>query len=130
VIHAIDKDIKSIKGLHGDFNGVHVSIVEKDFVSEPLELNDMDGFLLANSLHYVKDKTKLFLTLRSSLKPAGGLLVVEYERVTSNPWVPFPIDFEKLKALASAAGFEKITRLAEIPSVFDQVKMYSAVLRC
>ena len=129
-VHAIDKDIKAILELPEDFKNVHVNIVRKDFVSDALELFDLDGILMANSLHYVNDKASLFDTLKSSLKPSGKFIIVEYERSTSNQWVPFPIGFEKLQTLAMSLGFKKVTKLAETSSAYSQGGMYSAVLRC
>lgn len=78
----------------------------------------LDGIVMANSLHFFKDKVKVLRHVRSYLKLSGVLLLVEYDVDLGNPWVPYPLSFESFRALASRAGFSEPQLLAKAPSRF------------
>ena len=128
-IYAVDKDRGSLRELErqyrsrfGDAAGLHV--VPADF-SRPLDLPLLDGALMANSLHFFRDKGKILEQLRGYLKPGGMLLLVEYNVDSGNMWVPYPLSFETWKALAPRAGFTGPRLLATHPSRFLH-EFYSA----
>jgi SAM-dependent methyltransferase len=99
-----------------------------DFVTEELPFNELDGILMANSFHYVKEKMAFIKKLIQALKKTGMLLVVEYDsNVPVGNWVPYPVDFLNLKILFMRAGFRTVEKLGEYPSVYGR-KMYSAVI--
>ncbi|HZK64914.1 MAG TPA: hypothetical protein VFC34_12260 [Puia sp.] len=84
---------------------------------------------MANSLHFVEDKTAFAEKLKAVLKSEGMLIVVEYDTdVPVRDWVPYPLDFLTLKALFVSVGFGKVERLSEYPSVFGRT-IYSATIR-
>ena len=66
-----------------------VDFVKADFEKNDLPLSGLDGILMANSLHYVRDKTKLIKKLEAyfSKDPVRLSLVVEYDTARYNPWV-------------------------------------------
>jgi len=97
-----------------------------DFVKEDIPVSNLNGILMANSLHYVADKTILIHKLRRHLQPDGSFLVVEYETSRSNRWVPYPVPFQDLQKLFAAAGFGNGTKLQERPSLYGSGKMYAA----
>ena len=130
-IYAVDKDRARLSELEeayrarfGDTKNLH--IVAADF-SRPLELSLLDGILMANSLHYFKDKEKILRQVRTHLKPTGILLLVEYNVDTGNLWVPHALSFESFRALAPRAVFSEPRLLAKRPSSFLH-EFYSA--RC
>jgi len=130
-IYAIDKDHARLDDLErdyrarfGDTNNLH--IIPGDF-TRPLELPMLDGAVMANSLHYSKDKEKTLRHVRSFLKPDGLLLLIEYNADSGNPWVPYPLTFETWRGVAMRVGFNEPRLLAKRPSSFLH-EIYSAAV--
>jgi ubiquinone/menaquinone biosynthesis C-methylase UbiE len=129
VIYAVDKDRSSLAELKrgferrfGEAPGLHV--LHADFETI-LGLPPLDGVLMANSLHFFKDKAVVLSQVRGLLKPGGMLLLVEYNVDRGNPWVPYPLSFSTFKTVGTAAGFEEPRLIATHPSSFLR-EFYSA----
>jgi hypothetical protein len=73
---------------------------------------------MANSLHFERDKLAVLRLVGSQLRPAGRLVLVEYDTDHGNPWVPFPLSYRSWARLAEEAGFRDTRRLASVPSRF------------
>jgi SAM-dependent methyltransferase len=130
-IYAVDKDQRHLDELKrayqarfGDSQDLH--LVHADFTHD-LDLPPLDGAVMANSLHYYKDKEKekVLWHVRTFLKQGGVLLLVEYNVDSGNLWVPHPLTFETYRALAPRAGFTEPRLLAKHPSSFLR-EFYSA----
>jgi ubiquinone/menaquinone biosynthesis C-methylase UbiE len=128
-IYAVDKDRRSLDSLarayqsrFGEPQDLH--LVHADFTHD-LDLPALDGAMMANSLHFCKDKEKVLRHVRTLLKPEGALLLVEYNIDSGNLWVPYPLSFEIFRALAPRAGFSEPRLLAKHPSSFLR-EFYSA----
>jgi len=101
--------------------------VRADFVKDPLTLPLLDGILMANSLHYVKDKPALIQKLRSYMQEESPFLVVEYDTGQPVPiWVPYPISYHSLTRLFKDYTTQK---LGERPSAYGRANMYAALVR-
>ena len=130
-IYAVDKDRSRLNGLEqacrlrfGDSNNLH--IISGDF-THSLNLPVLDGVVMANSLHYFKDKGKVLHHVSTFLKPEGALLLVEYNVDRGNPWVPYPLSFETWRNLAPRVDFSEPRLLAKHPSSFLR-EFYSALV--
>jgi ubiquinone/menaquinone biosynthesis C-methylase UbiE len=121
-IYAVDKAQQSIES---SFNDVAIEFIKADFVNEPLQFTPLDGVLMANSLHYIKDKSNFFERQKKLLKSNGQVIIVEYELEKANAWVPYPIPFNELERLLSTSGFGPVEKLGERKSIFNAQKMYA-----
>ena len=129
-IYAIDRDKSALARLEqshrarfGTSQNIHT--MRADFTGA-LSLPPLDGILMANSLHYYRDKEKLLRHIRKYLKWNGALLLVEYNVDSGNPWVPHPLSFETFHSLAPRSGFSEPSLLAKAPSRFLR-EFYSAI---
>jgi len=95
----------TLTALHADF-------------TRPLHLPPLDGILLANSLHFVKEKQPVVDSLLTRLKPKGKLVVVEYNTRQGNYAVPHPLDETDFLKLVEAAGLSEAQIVARAPSTF------------
>jgi SAM-dependent methyltransferase len=126
----VDKDRHSLKELESNhrarFHTTRNLILLKDDFSLDQSLPQLDGIVMANSLHFFKDKEKILRHVRGYLKPNGALLLVEYNVDVGNMWVPYPISFNVCRVLVKRAGFTQPKLLAKTPSRFLD-EFYSAV---
>jgi ubiquinone/menaquinone biosynthesis C-methylase UbiE len=123
---AVDRDRGALRGLERALRpgGATVRTLDADF-TKPIDLPALDGVVMANSLHFVRDKAPVLALVHKMLKPSGLLLLVEYDANKGNQWVPHPLSFETWRALADASGFSGTHELASVPSRFLG-RIYSA----
>jgi ubiquinone/menaquinone biosynthesis C-methylase UbiE len=116
---AVDRDRGALRSLERAPRpgGAAVRTLGADF-TKPIELQSLDGIVMANSLHFVNDKAPVLAKVHRMLRPSGRLLLVEYDTDKGNHWVPYPMSFETWRALADANGFTKTRKLASEPSRF------------
>jgi ubiquinone/menaquinone biosynthesis C-methylase UbiE len=107
-----------------------IEVVQGDFAAPRLRLEDTDGILMANSLHYVPDdeQAPLIARLADGVHNDGVLLVVEYDNRQRSRWVPFPVALERLASVAREAGLSLPALIGRRESAFGGT-MYAAVLR-
>ncbi len=125
-ITAVDRDAGALRSLRSQrFPGAVVDTKVADF-TRPLDLSNLNGIVMANSLHFVRDKAPVLESVRRMLRPGGSLIVVEYGADRGNPWVPHPFPYETWEKMAAQAGFVRTRLLRTIPSRYLG-SMYSAV---
>lgn len=123
-VYAVDKDKHALSQL-AQLNPAIINH-RQDFTT-PLTLQNLDGILMANSLHFVKQQQSLLKTLSHHLETNGKFVIIEYDIARANPWVPFPVPFEKLQELAARANLSKPVKVATKDSRYHR-EMYVAVV--
>jgi SAM-dependent methyltransferase len=120
-ITALDRDAGALRRLGDEvgrsYPATDLQTLTADF-TRPLALTRLDGIVMANSLHFVRNKAPVLASVREMLRPGGTLLVVEYGADRGNPWVPHPFSYSSWERLAAEAGFEATRLLKTIPSRF------------
>ena len=129
-IYAVDKDRSALRVLddayQSRFSTSRNLIPLNQDLSRLSDVPPLDGVVMANSLHFFKDKEKILRHVHGLLKPNGVILLVEYNVDSGNLWVPHPFSFETYRSLAPRAGFNEPRLLAKVPSRFLK-EIYSAV---
>jgi ubiquinone/menaquinone biosynthesis C-methylase UbiE len=124
-VHAIDRDRSSLDRIPSSHHGVSLGTHVADFSEFPWPVRDIDGILMANSLHYVADQPAFLQRCAAQLPHARRFLIVEYDTDAASPWVPFPVSSRRLATLFT--GFV-LTPLGRRPSRFRRAELYAALV--
>jgi SAM-dependent methyltransferase len=125
-IYAVDYDASALDAISDRRKDVEIRKIVGDLESPTLRLPMVDGILMANTLHFVREQSAL---LRRLMTVTDRFLIVEYERSTPHRWGPYPVGFERLGQLFREVGVEDVERLATRSSLFGGT-MYSAFAEC
>jgi ubiquinone/menaquinone biosynthesis C-methylase UbiE len=120
-IYAVDKGRRALEALARDFGNRFPDAVLHPVLADftyPLALPPLDGLVMANSLHFVREKTPVLIRLTDLLKPGGRLIVVEYNTSRGNFAVPHPLDEDGFLVLTHEVGLRRAGIQAKIPSTF------------
>lgn len=127
IIYGVDKHPSLINNVTD--NHIHITVLKADFEKDDLFIDKLDGILMANALHYVKEKKRLLEKLKPILKPGAFFLVVEYD--TDKPvekWVPYPLSYQSLLKFFNSEGYHNIHKLHERPSLYGNGNIYSSLI--
>ena len=120
-IVSVDRDqgalVDQAEALRAHFPGVAVEQRVADFTTD-LGLPPLDGIVMANALHFQRDREGTVRRVLEMLRPGGRFVLVEYDADRGNPWVPHPLSFGTWRAMALRCGFEEPTLLGRVPSRF------------
>jgi hypothetical protein len=125
IIYAVDKEKIKPPVIPVELQ-IRVEPLVLDFSREQLPLNGLSGILMANSLHYVKDKLSFINTVKTRMLSKHHWILVEYDTERSNPWVPYPVSFSGLNSLFAASGYPQGKKLNERSSVYGRANLYAA----
>lgn len=127
-IYALDRDAKAIarQREYATANDPRIQPIQADF-TKPLGLPPLDGILMANALHFIREQEAVLRQLLGALKPNGRLLLVEYELTQPQAWVPYPVPFARFRALAQQLGLSEAQRIGTRRSPSSGISMYAAV---
>jgi trans-aconitate methyltransferase len=119
-ITCIDQEPQQIEP---SINGVSLRFEKAKIEKMVFAPRSLDGILMANALHYVKDQPGFIERLESFLSPTASFLIVEYDTDLSNRWVPYPISFSRLQHLFK--DYSDVKKLGERPSVYGRANLYA-----
>jgi len=121
-IYSIDRDAGALRQqertMHERFPSARVHTIRADLARPLPDLPPLDGVVMANVLHFFREKGMLLGQVRHALKPGGRLIVVEYNVDRGNVWVPYPLSFSTWQTLAAQWGLIGTRLLATRPSRF------------
>ena len=130
VVYAVDKDAGSLASLSTWRGEARVVQVTTDFTTAfelpGLDEALLDGILLANALHFVRDAANVLARLVQRVRVGGKIIIVEYDRREASRWVPYPIPVSRWPDLAKAAGLSDPMVVATRPSAYSGT-LYAAV---
>ncbi|HXS81936.1 MAG TPA: class I SAM-dependent methyltransferase [Methylomirabilota bacterium] len=129
-VYAVDRDARSLGSVSRALAGVTIvrADLEAPFELPGAEPGTLDGLLLANTLHFMREPSDVLARLASWLRPGGSAVLIEYDQRSPSRWVPHPIDAADLPALFESAGLEPPRIVARADSAFGG-EMYVAVGR-
>jgi SAM-dependent methyltransferase len=124
-INAMDRDGAALRKIPAMRNGVRIATCRGDFTNQPWPFADLDGVLMANSLHYVERVASFIRACESHMKARRRFLVVEYDTDQPSRWVPYPLSQTRLRTLFEGAGYSSISVLRTRPSIYRRAALYA-----
>ncbi|MGA7669636.1 MAG: methyltransferase [Nitrolancea sp.] len=128
-IYSLDLDRRALERQRDEmrrrFPETILHVIVADFTSTQ-DLPPLDGIVMANSLHYQRDKDGVLRLVSGYLKPGGRLVLIEYNTDRGNHWVPYPLSYPTWETIADRNGFDGTRLLARRPSRFLG-EIYSSV---
>jgi trans-aconitate methyltransferase len=125
-IHAVDTDRRALAALPCTSHGIAIVAHVADFESDAWPRHGLDGVLMANALHYVRDQDAFLEALLSDM-PDPRLILVEYDTDSGNAWVPFPVSRRTIAGRLAGVGLTTVIDLGRRPSVLRRASMYAVL---
>jgi len=120
-IVSVDRDGGALaeqrRHMESRFPATNVRYANADFTGA-LGLRGLDGILMANSLHFVRDRDPVLRRIVGALRPGGRFVLVEYDADHGNPWVPHPLSFATWQRAAPTVGLAGTRLIGRVPSRF------------
>ncbi len=120
-IYSVDKNAASLRqqarAIRSHYPAIEVRYLNADYTHQ-LDLPPLDGAVMANTLHFQRDKDAVLGRIRSYLQPWGRLVLVEYNLDRGNTWVPYPLSYRTWQTIARRNGLMNTRLLASRPSRF------------
>jgi SAM-dependent methyltransferase len=122
-VTAVDRDTAALEELRAAvdhrFPAATLTPVVADFTSRlSAAPGSFDGVLMANSLHFVRNKEPVLRGAVSRLRHGARFILVEYGADHGNPWVPWPLSYPTWLELAASVGLHDTRKVGEVPSRF------------
>jgi ubiquinone/menaquinone biosynthesis C-methylase UbiE len=104
LVYAVDKNKAALNKMLDEYKDVIIKKIQGDFTEIKLPEN-LDGILMANSLHYVSDKHAFIKKIQTHLIEQKLFLIVEYDTDIPNQWIPYPVSLNSLKQFTEKKKF-------------------------
>jgi SAM-dependent methyltransferase len=127
-IHAMDRDRSALRKIPSAHGGVRISTHRGDFMGRTWPFDNLDGILMANSLHFVENQPAFIRDCEPRMTTRRRFLIVEYDTEEPSRWVPYPVSRARLTSLFTRAGYSSIGILRSRPSVFRRAALYAALV--
>ena len=132
-VYAVDHDQHSVRALRRlKVQGVEIVALGADLASDfqlpGVGPGTLEGWLLANTLHFMRDADAVLTTLATLLRPDGVAVLIEYDGRRPSQWVPYPIGVADLDSLFEAAMLTAPRVVARTESMYGG-ELYVAVAR-
>lgn len=127
-IHAMDRDGSALRKMPSAFKGVSITRYRGDFTNQPWPFTNLDGILMANSLHYVEDQASFIRACEPRMTCPRRFLIVEYDMHDAGRWVPYPVPQTRLTRLFKGAGYGSIRMLRSRLSLYRRAPLYAALV--
>jgi SAM-dependent methyltransferase len=126
-VHAIDTNKRALARVPARHRDVAIITHAGDFTIFPWPFDGLDGVLMANALHYVRDQAAFLRSVDGALR-GRRILLVEYDTTRGNAWVPYPISQASAVELFRSVGYGVATGLGRTRSVFRRAEIYGLLL--
>jgi len=110
----MDGFASKVQWQYGDFTG-------------PMTLPILDGILMANALHFVRDQAQVLANVCGYLQPGGRLVLVEYAIDVPLSYIPHPLPLARFVALAGQIGLNAPRQTGVRRSPSTGIVMYTAL---
>jgi trans-aconitate methyltransferase len=127
-IHAMDRDGAALRRIPSAHNDVRIQTHPGDFTQQKWPFTDLDGILMANSLHYVADQAAFIRACEERMTMKRRFLIVDYDTNDASRWVPHPVSQERLTAIFASAGYWSVRILRSRPSIYRRASLYAAAI--
>ena len=124
-ILAIDQSSSSLRKIPTHIASTQISTHAGDFTEIPQGLSPVNGIMMANAIHYIREKEAFLSRWIEAPTAKPAFLIIEYDTHRSNSWVPYPISPQALEDLFASLGYQQFEKLGEIPSLYHN-KIYAA----
>jgi ubiquinone/menaquinone biosynthesis C-methylase UbiE len=129
-IHAMDRDSSVLRKIPSVHKGVRITTHVGDFTHPTWPFADLDGILMANSLHFVDNQPAFIRACERRMKASRRFLIVEYDSDEPNRWAPYPVSRATLTALFTRADCASVVFLRSRRAVYRRASLYSALIAC
>lgn len=120
----MDRERRALASIEPSQHDVSIVTHAGDFTALPWPFANVDGILMANSLHYVDEPLEFLRRCLSAMR-RQRLLLVEYDTERANRWVPHPISKVRAVQLFVAAGLSSVVALGTTSSVYRDADIYA-----
>jgi ubiquinone/menaquinone biosynthesis C-methylase UbiE len=133
-IYAVDRDAKAVESLRqssaqGSLHHPGARRLEAAVRAARTRQELLDGMLIANTLHFIRDADVVLARLVTRVRPGGRIVLIEYDRRAASLWVPYPIPIARMPALARSAGLSAPAITSTRPSAFGGILYVAAADR-